>query len=162
MDYVWRDYHPETMGYPEQWLDAQAVKTTGLDDGFRPFYAYWANEDGFVPGENFWCKVVFQDDEPFAVVAFCLSEHRISIMELIVKPEKRNQGRGSKLLKELLESTEIIGCPIHLCEAVIYPDNIASQKAFENAGFQYSCTHQDQDGASMLYIYKSGSDEGFC
>lgn len=159
MNFVWCDYNPETMRYIENWLDESAVKSTGLDEGFRDFYEYWANEDGFVVGENFWCKVVFQDDKPFAVVAFCQHKHITSIMEIVVEPEKRGHGRGSKLLKELLESEEITGCAIHKSEAVIYPSNIASQKAFENAGFQYSRTHEDQDGVSMHYVYESGSSE---
>ena len=34
MEYIWRDYDPETMGYVESWLDEAAVRSTGLDDGF--------------------------------------------------------------------------------------------------------------------------------
>ena len=64
MNFVWCDYNPETMGYIENWLDESAVNSTGLDEGFRNFYEYWANEDGFVVGENYWCKVIFENDEP--------------------------------------------------------------------------------------------------
>ncbi len=159
MNFVWRDYDPNTMNYVEAWLDESAVKSTGLDEGFFDFYEAWAKEDGFVVGENFWCKVVFEKDEPFAVIAFCQHEGKIMIMEIVVEPEKRSQGRGSKLLKELLESEEIIGFSIHKSEAVIYPSNIASQKAFENAGFRYHHTHEDQDGVSMYYVYESGSND---
>lgn len=155
MDFVWRDYNPKIMRYIESWLDENAVKSTGLDDGFRDFYEYWANEDGFVVGENFWCKVAFENDEPFAVIAFCQHERKISIMEIVLDPQKRGQGKGSKLLKELLESDEIIGFTINESEAVIYPSNISSQRAFENAGFKYHHTHAD--GGSMLYVYESGS-----
>ena len=159
MNYVWRDYNPNTMGYIEAWLDESSIKFTGLDDGFRDFYEYWANEDGFVVGENFWCKVVFENNEPFAVIAFCQHEEKLNIMELLIEPKKRGQGKGTKLLKELLGGKEITGCAIHRSEAVIYPSNIASKKAFENAGFQYFCTHQDQDGDSMLYVYDSDSND---
>ena len=159
MNYVWRDYNPNTMGYIEAWLDESAIQSTGLDDGFRDFYEYWANEDGFVVGENFWCKVVFENDTPFAVIAVCRHEQKTNIMEVVIAPEKRGQGKGSKLLKEFLESTEITGCAIHKSEAVIYPDNIASKKAFENAGFKLSHTHKDQDGESMLYVYDSGVND---
>ena len=151
MNFAWLDYDPETMGYLENWLDADAVRTTGLDQGFRDFYDYWAKEDGFTVGENFWCKVVCENDEPFAVVAFGLYECKILIMEIVVAPEKRGQGMGTKLLKELLEEKEIIGTGIQKSEAVIFPGNVASQKAFENAGFQYHHTHED--GSSMLYVY---------
>lgn len=157
MNYVWRDYDPQTMGYIEAWLDESAVRSTGLDEGFRDFYEYWANEDGFAVGENFWCKVVSEDDKPFAVIAFCQHERRIFIMEIVVAPEKRGQGKGSKLLKELLESKELIGSSIQQSEAVIYTSNMASQKAFENAGFQYHHTHEDGD--ALYYVCEIGSEE---
>ena len=154
MIFVWRDYDPETMSYIENWLDESAVKSTGLDDGFRDFYEYWANEDGFVVGENFWCKVVCESDKPVAVIAFCQHEHKVLIMEIVVEPEKRGQGIGTKLLKELLASEEIIGFAIQKSEAVIFTGNIASQKAFENAGFQYHHTEEDEDGTSISYMYE--------
>ena len=154
MKFVWCDYDPKTMGFVEEWLDESAIKSTGLDEGFRAFYEYWADEDGFVVGENFWCKVVFENDKPFAVIALCQHECKIIMMEIVVEPEKRGQGKGSKLLKELLVSEEIIGTAIHKCEAVIYRNNMASQKAFENAGFKYHHTQKDGDGNSMCYVYE--------
>lgn len=157
MNFVWCDYNPNTMRFIENWLDESAVKSTGLDEGFQAFYAYWASEDGFVVGENFWCKVTFENDQPFAVIALCRHEGKIIIMELLVAPEKRGQGKGTKLLKELLANEEIIGFPIQKCEAVIYPDNTTSQKSFENAGFQYHHNHTDGDGDSMYYAYERDS-----
>ena len=157
MDYVWRDYNPKTMRYVESWLDESAIKSTGLDEGFFGFYEYWANEAGFVVGGNFWCKVAFENDEPFAVIAFCQHEQKIIIMEVLIVPEKRGQGKGSKLLNELLNCEEIIGFTIQKSEAVIHPSNIASQKAFENAGFKYHHNHKDGNGDSMNYVYESSS-----
>ena len=154
MNFVWCDYNPKTMRFIENWLDESAVKSTGLDESFRDFYEYWANEEGFVVGENFWCKVTFENEKPFAVIAFCRYESKIIIMEVLIAPDKRGQGKGSKLLKELLESEEIIGFAIQKSEAVIYPGNIASQKAFENAGFQYHHNHKDGNGDSMYYVYE--------
>lgn len=156
MKYEWHNYDPETMGYIENWLDEEAVKFTGLDEGFRDFYAYWANEDGFDVGKNFWCKVVCENDDPFAVIAFCQNEYKILIMEIVVKPENRGHGIGTNLLRALLEDQAVIGISIDTCEAVIFPENIASKKAFENAGFQYHHTHED--GKSMLYRYERESD----
>lgn len=63
------------------------------------------------------------------------------------------RARGSKLIKELLENAKtIIGVDIHKAEVTIYPSNIASQRAFENAGFRYHSTHEDGD--AMTYIYE--------
>jgi len=154
VNYVWCDYNPGTMGFVEKWLDESSVNSTGLDEGFRAFYVYWINEKSFVIGENFWCKVVFENSKPFAVIAFCRHEQKIIIMEVLVAPDKRGQGKGSTLLKELLDTQEIIGHAIKKYEAVIYPRNIASQKAFENAGFSYHSSHEDENGDSMLYIYE--------
>jgi RimJ/RimL family protein N-acetyltransferase len=145
------------MSFVENWLDESAINSTGLDEGFRAFYEYWSKEDGLIPGENFWCKVTFEEDTPFAVIAFCQHEHKIIIMEVLVAPEKRDQGKGSTLLKELLNSKEIVGFEIQHSEAVIYPNNVASQRAFENAGFIYHNNHKDENGDSMHYIYEDKS-----
>ena len=153
MEFAWRDYDPETMGFVESWLDESTVKATGLDEGFRDFYEYWVKEDGYHLGENFWCKVVLQKGQPFAVVAFGKDERRVIIMELLVAPEKRGQGRGTKLLKELLAGEEIIGFAIERAEAVIFPSNIASQRVFEKVGFRYH--HAHENGDAFYYVYES-------
>jgi GNAT superfamily N-acetyltransferase len=157
MKFEWYDYDPQTMPYIEQWLDESTVKSTGLDEGFCKFYECWVNEDDFVVGQNFWCKVVCEHDRPFAVIAFCQHNSKIIIMEMVIDPQQRNQGKGSKLLKELLARKDLLGFIIQESEAVIYPSNIASQKAFENAGFQYHHTHEDSDGISLYYTYKNQS-----
>ena len=151
MDFVWRDYQPDAMAYVEQWLDASAVGAPGLDEGFRNFYEYWKGEEGFSLGENFWCKVVSEGNQPFAVVALCQHEGKTLIMELVVAPEKRGQGKGTKLLKALLDGEEIIGATIQKCEAVIFPGNKASQRAFEKAGFQHH--HSHEDGTALYYVW---------
>jgi L-amino acid N-acyltransferase YncA len=73
-------------------------------------------------------------------------------MELVVDPEKRGQGRGSKLLKELFENEDILGFSVAYGEAVIFRKNVASQRAFENAGFRYHHTHPDGD--DLIFAYK--------
>ena len=153
MDIAWCDYNPETKGYIENWVDENAVRFTGLDEGFRAFYEYWAEEDGYIVGDNFWAKVVCERNVPFAVIAFGLHEAKIIVMEMLVAPHKRGQGLGTKLLKELLGSEKILGFPIRKSEAVIFPDNKASQKAFENAGFYLH--HIYEDGSAILYTFES-------
>ena len=154
MSLAWHDYDPRSMGYVEEWLDAPAVTSTGLDEGFRAFYEYWCGEGGFVPGEDLWCKVVSEDEDPFGVIAFCEHEGKVIIMEVVVAPEKRGRGLGTKLLKELLEKEPISGLVIKKSEAVIFPGNAASQRAFENAGFRHHSTHEDGD--ALYYVYETG------
>ena len=62
-NYVWRDYHPKTMGYIESWLDESAIKSTGLDEGFCSFYEYWASEDGFVVEKTDGSFFIFYNDK---------------------------------------------------------------------------------------------------
>lgn len=155
MEYIWRDYDPEAMGYVESWLDEAAVRSTGLEDGFRDFYKYWAKEDGFALGENYWCKVVLEDSQPIAVIALALYEGKTTVMEMVVAPEKRCQGKGTNLLRELLREKEILGYCVAWAEAVIFLGNAPSQKAFENAGFRYHHTHPDGD--AVIYVYDSGA-----
>ena len=152
MKFVWSDYDPYTMQYVEDWLDEQAVRMTGIDDGFRDNYEYWANEESTKVGKNFWCKVVSDNSIPVAVIEFGLNEGTVTVMETIVSPQKRGQGMGSEMITELLtNSKSIIGFDIQKAEAIIYPSNTASQKAFEKAGFMYHHTHEDGD--AMIYIY---------
>lgn len=154
-NYIWRDYDPNTMPYIEDWLDEGAVQFTGLDNGFRSFYEYWANEDGFVIGESFWCKVICEQDTPLAVIAFCQHEQTMLIMEIIVAPQQRARGIGTKLLKELLTCTEVIGYAIQRSDAVIFPSNVASQKIFEKVGYQHHHTYED--GSAIYYVFDSTS-----
>ena len=117
MNFVWQDYNPESMGFVENQLDETAVRMTGMDDGFCQEYEYWSNEDCNVVGENYWCKVVFENEVPFAVIEFGLYEGVVTIMETLVAPEKRGQGMGSKVIKELLKNAKtIIGIDIEKAE----------------------------------------------
>ena len=108
MNYTWCDYNPDTMAFVENWIDEVAVKMTGMEDGFRQEYEYWSNEDYNVVGENFWCMVIFNNENPFAVIEFGLHESCFTIMEIIVAPEMRGQGMGSKVIKELIENAKFI------------------------------------------------------
>ena len=157
MNFVWLDYDPESMDNIEKWLDEAAVQSTGLEDGFRDFYEYWEKEEGYSVGANFWCKVIFQHNKPFAVIAFCSHLSKIIVMEILVAPEKRGRGMGSKVLRELLSWPEWKERGIATCESIIFPDNKASQKAFANAGFR--CHHTYEDGSAMLYIFNFEEDE---
>ena len=152
MHFAWCDYDPASMAFVENWLDAAAVRSTGLEDGFRDFYEYWAAEVGYRVGENYWCKVVYETGLPVGVIAFTLYEGKMTIMEILVAPEKRGQGKGSQILKELHTCPEILGFSIQQSEAVIFPGNRASQRAFEKAGFYHHHTYED--GSALIYVYE--------
>ena len=157
MNYIWKNYNPETMEFVEEWLDKEAVDNTGMDDGWKEFHNYWCSDENTVPDKNYWCKAVYENEKPIAVTAIGYNEGKYNIMELVVRPDERGKGKGSSLLKELLiNSTEIIGSEITEAEAVIYPSNPASQKAFEKAGFVFDYAHEDGD--VFYYIYRKTAD----
>ena len=52
----------------------------------------------------------------------------------------------------LAQSENIIGVKMKNADAVIFPGNVASQKAFEKAGFVFHSAHPDGD----VWNYKFG------
>lgn len=140
------------MPFVENWLDEHAVRMAGMDDGFRAFHEYWINDGEMTLGKDYWCKVVYKGKTPFAVIALSLYEGNFNIMEFLVMPEMRGKGLGTALLRELLSDGEmIIGHQIERATAVIFPNNIASQKAFEKVGFVFDHANDDKD--AWYYCY---------
>ena len=152
MKFDWKKYFPNTMPFVEEWLDDHAVRMTGMDDGWRAFHEYWITDGEMMLGKDYWCKVVYDDKTPFAVIALSLHEGSFHIMELLVKSEMRGKGYGTVLLRELLSDGEtIIGHRIEKAAAVIFPSNAASQKAFEKAGFVFDRANDDGDTWYFCY-----------
>ena len=154
MYYKWVDYCKDYKETIESLFDAEAVKNTGCDDGWEQFYEYWKNEPETVLNENFFAKVILDGGKAVGVMAIFLEMDKCYIQEFVISPDRRGIGIGSSVLKELLENGEyIIGKPIKRAEACIFPSNIASIKAFEKAGFQYS--HSHPEGDAWYYEYCS-------
>lgn len=153
MRFHWMDYHDKYAALIDSWLDETARRYTGCDDGWDSFYQYWVNSGDMALNNNFWCKIIWDGDMPFAVIAFSAEDDTYTIMEYVVAPDVRGKGVGARALCELLENgREILGQDIQRAQAVIYPANTASKKAFEKAGFVWDHTHPDGD--AEIYIYK--------
>ena len=141
------------MLFVEEWLDNHAIRMTGMDDGWQAFHEYWITDGEMTLGKGYWCKVVYDDKTPFAVIALSLHEGSFHIMELLVKSEMRGKGYGTVLLRELLsDGKTIIGHRIEKATAVIFPINQASQKAFEKAGFVFD--RVNDEGDVWYYSYR--------
>ena len=146
MQFEWKDYTTEYSAVIESWLDPEARKFTGCDEGFDQYFEYWKNESNTKLGENFWAKVICQGNIPFAVITLGLYNGEFTVSEFIADPLKRGQGLGSSALTELIASgKKIIGQEIFAAQAVIYPSNTASQRTFEKAGFTFDHAHKDGD-----------------
>ena len=152
MNFAWRDYTEEDALLADGWLDEEAIRHTGLDDGFDDCYRYWKEQPETRMGENLWGKLFSVEDVPVGVCLLAMENGILTVSELLIDPAKRGNGYGSAALKELLEkSGDILGKRLISAKAVIYPDNIASQKAFEKAGFRFESAHPDGDAWYYRY-----------
>ena len=152
MNYNWVDYTSAHKEIVEPWIDEEAKRFTGCDEGFDAYYQYWANEQETELGRNFWAKLIIADMIPIGIMTIALWDGFFTISEFIIRPDMRGMGFGASVLAELLaESHEILGAVIKEANAVIYPNNIPSQKAFEKAGFVFHSEHPDGDAWNYQY-----------
>ena len=132
----WQDYTHEYVALVDSWLDADAVRMTGMDEGFDSFCQYWKKESKPERGEYFWSKLVSENVRPIAVIAYGYYNGTVTIMEIVVDPAVRSQGKGTAVLREFLKNAAVwIAQPINIFHAVIFQGNTASQIAFYKAGF---------------------------
>ena len=157
MIYSWKDYDPKAMLFVDNWLEGQAVVLTGLEDGWNAFHNYWITEGGLTVGKDYWCKVVYINDDPLAVIAFSAEKEKYHIMEIVVKPEMRGKGHGTAMLRELLsDGKALFDHRIAEATAVIFPNNPASQRAFEKVGFVFD---RGNDEGDVWYYSFTKKDE---
>lgn len=132
MTFQWTDYDGGTL--PETWLDEDARRFTGCDS-WQAFYDYWRTSGELSLGSDFWCKYISLDDRPVGILALNIYEGICTVMEIVLDPACRGRGLGTVALRELLVEP-ILGRPFSAVRAVIFPENTASRKAFEKAGFR--------------------------
>ncbi len=153
MRFNWAEYENSYARLVDSWLDESAVKSTGLDDGWQNFYDYWTEENKKYDNCTGLCFLISENNIPFAVIYLGINGEEMIISEFVVSPDKRGMGYGSDVLSELLANTkELLGKSFSAAEAVIYPDNIASKKAFEKVGFKLVSVHPDGDAINYKYI----------
>lgn len=152
MRFKWIDYTSIYKDIVDSWVDEEAKRFTGCDEGFEKYYQYWVNDPDTKLGENFWVKIILLEDAPVGIIAIGLWNGVFTISEFIIRPDSRGIGLGSSALTELLTlSEDIIGVGIKCANAVIFPNNIASQKTFEKAGFIFYSEHPDGDAWNYRY-----------
>lgn len=149
MKYTWVDYCSACTSDVEALFDSEAVEFTGCDDGFFAFYDYWKRE---LPDGELFAKVIYDGSELIGVVSLARAEAgAFTVQELVIAAERRGEGIGTAVIKELLDNaTAIIGEEILSAEAVVFPKNIASQRAFMKAGF----VEMSRDDGGIRYLGK--------
>lgn len=153
MKFNWITYNNEHKEIVESWFDNDVKNFTSIDDSWDEYVLYWKENSDSNKGEYFWSKIISdKNGVPFGVIAIGMYDDIFTISEYVIDTQKRNMGYGSSALKELLMESEcILGKRITVANAVIYPSNVASQKAFEKAGFVYKSMHPDGD--ALYYTY---------
>ena len=150
MKYTWKDYSPKYSEIINLWLDSEALSMTGLDEDFDSYVNAVTEDSDNFPNTEF--KVIFEGDSPIAVTVFGIYDSIVTVMEIVVAPDKRGKGKGSEIIRELLQICNgSFDETVKQFKAVIFPNNIASQKAFEKAGFRFESAHEDGD--AWYYVF---------
>lgn len=151
--FEWMDYRSEDAPMVDRWLDGDAVAMTGLDMGWDDYWnAVRADAVNF-PGCKDYCKLIREDGIPVAAICFGCYEGVATVSEIVVAPQLRGQGYGTRILRDLTGyADELLGEKVGKICAVIFPNNLASQRAFAKAGFVFDVAHED--AAAWNYVYK--------
>ena len=165
--FEWKDYTKEDTALVASWLNADAVRMTGMDEGFDAFHQYWKNESSPERGEYFWSKLVSGNGHPFAVISYGYCDGTVTIMEIVVDPAVRGQGKGAAVISEFLNNAAAwIAQPITVFNAVVFQRNTASQIAFYKAGFVLDDKDRERwkrtaDDSEILFQYMEGTLPSF-
>ena len=163
----WQDYTHEHTALEASWLNADAVRMTGMDEGFDAFHQYWKNESSPERGEYFWSKLVSENGHPFAVISYGYCNGTVTIMEIVVDPAVCGQGKGTAVISEFLNNAAAwIAQPITVFNAVVFQRNTASQIAFYKAGFVLEDKDQERwkrtvNDSEILFRYMEGTLPSF-
>ena len=161
MMFQWTEYSAEDAPTVDRWLDADAVAMTGLDMHWNDYWnAVLADAVNF-PGCKDRCKIVRENGMAVAAVCFGCYEGVATVSEIVVAPQLWGRGYGTRILQDLISHLkELLGEKIEKICAVIFPANVASQRAFEKAGFVFDYAHED--GTALHYVCQmaaSGREE---
>ena len=108
----------------------------------------WKEYFGAVsPNPEYYLYTVFSVGAPIAQIAAERIGDELSLM-LIVEPQSRGKGVGRMVLLEMLTCSAALFGDVSHFAAYIHPNNTASIKCFESAGFE--CKGSDPDG-ELIY-----------
>jgi RimJ/RimL family protein N-acetyltransferase len=95
---------------------------------------------------KYWAWIACVEDEPVGFVWFEIVEDGIGNESLGIRPDVRNRGYGSAMLRSLAATPEARRAVVIV--AHIYPENVASIRCHEKAGFV--CENEEPDDEGFL------------
>lgn len=140
----------------DRFLDADAAYYTGCDGGIDAYVRYWRAQPQVHWNMDFWCyRIAVKTGTIGVITIFRLPQKEydripnmvhLSIGAFWIDPTMRGRGIGTMILQDIFANTEtLLGLSYHTAQAVVYPDNTLSRRAFEKAGFRLHHTHPDGD-----------------
>ena len=150
MNFVWMDYRAEDASLVDSWLDDAAARKTGIEDGWDSCWrAVQADAVNF-PGCRDFCKLVYQDGAAVASIVYGVYQGEAVVSEILVDPKRRGEGLGTAILRELVGNLpQLLVTDAVRVTAVVFSDNMASQRAFLKAGFVL----ESEDKAAQVQNY---------
>lgn len=135
----------------DSWLDGGAMAMTGLDQGWDDYWQAVLSDAKNFPGCKDFCKVIWENGTAIAAICFGWFGGVVTISEILVAPEQRGKGYGTRILAELVALADrLIDEKIEKFCAVIFASNLPSQRAFTKAGFVFDYA----DDGSWNYVYR--------
>lgn len=151
--FQWVDYESKYAQLIDSWLDEEAVSMTGLDMGWDAYWLALKEDAANYPGCADFCKVVFENSMPFAAVCYGIYQNTMTVSEIVVAPELRGNGMGTRVLSELTGIAKGFGPDVvSRITAVVFPQNIASQWAFRKAGFHLE--KKTDDDVDLIFTHQ--------
>lgn len=151
MEFLWVDYRSGDAELIDSWLDDTAVAMTGIDSGWEKYWQEVIADAVNYSGCEDRCKLVKRDGIPVAAIVFGCYRGVVTISEIVVAPFMRAKGFGTQIIRELVMNANCwFQDGIDQFRAVVFPDNLASKKAFQNAGFVANAA---TDGTVLEYQY---------
>lgn len=151
MQFQWIDFQKRYLNDLIVWQEDRATKCYATEDLAEDIHYYQAHPD-YQENENFFCKLVLQNEQLLAVLILLGEDQTLTINPLIVAPSMRGQGYGTAIIKELIENTKkILGSEFLCFEAGIDLKNTRSLQLFKKAGFHLQKIHPDGDFGYFMY-----------
>lgn len=141
MDYTLKKRWPDFWDYAKQIIDLEN----------KSFLAPWSAEAFEAETEkhvsNLWALV--EEDTIMGYICFWLLEQEIHIINFAVKPEKRNKGIGTHLLKQVIDTG--ISKNIENVWLEVRPSNLPALSIYKKFGFH-------EAGRRRGYYSETGED----
>ena len=102
----------------------------------------WFDYVRYEPGYFAW--MIYEDGIAVGQLQLDTYSNRTGSMALVVKPELRNRGYGTRILRAFLERAEVR--QLNRIEATIEPDNIPALHCAKSVGFVQQSPEPDDEG----------------